>query len=415
MGYPIDVALRYLGSKKRAIISVGTAFAILGVALGVAALATVMSVTGGFQEQFREKVLGVNAHVLVLKYSTDFREYRTIMEQVAKVPGVIGVAPFIINPMMVTHGDATATGVLLKGVDPQLSLGVDAPPGTKPCSILPQHIVGCEDGRQQGAAAIACGQAKLHGLRRPGAKPAERKVDDDAAPIRRPRPRRRTPDSADGARRRRAGNIELLRASGGRHPAQGRRKKMRGSDAGATAEAPTPAATPTPDARGDADAGAAPQGDVVPDGGYKSVLPDDDVLPADVDPDPCAEPRARSPRCPASSSASRSRRRSTSSIGDCVTGHLADDRLLVLGRRARSRRSRKQFRVIADVRGRLRPVRLQARLHRSLRGAGLLRPGRQRDRRRDEGRRHRQGATRSRSRSTSCSATASTTRWTGRS
>ena len=76
MGYPIDVALRYLGSKKRAFISVGTAFAILGVALGVAALATVMSVTGGFQAQFREKVLGVNAHVLVLKYSTDFREYR---------------------------------------------------------------------------------------------------------------------------------------------------------------------------------------------------------------------------------------------------------------------------------------------------------------------------------------------------
>ena len=39
MGYPIEVALRYLGSKKRAAISVGTAFAILGVTLGVAALA----------------------------------------------------------------------------------------------------------------------------------------------------------------------------------------------------------------------------------------------------------------------------------------------------------------------------------------------------------------------------------------
>src|SRR3954447_7790593 len=122
MGYPLQLSLRYMNSKKGAFISVGTAFAIVGVALGVAALATVMSVTGGFQEQFREKVLGVNAHVLVLKYSTDFREYRTIMEQVEKVPGVIGVAPFSINPMMLTHGDATATGVLLKGVDPAKSL-----------------------------------------------------------------------------------------------------------------------------------------------------------------------------------------------------------------------------------------------------------------------------------------------------
>src|SRR5690606_17384646 len=99
MGLPLQVALRYLGSKKRASISVGTMFAILGVALGVAALATIMSVTGGFHDQFRSKVLGVNAHVLVLKYSTNFREYRSIMDQVSSIEGVVGVAPFSINPM----------------------------------------------------------------------------------------------------------------------------------------------------------------------------------------------------------------------------------------------------------------------------------------------------------------------------
>src|SRR6476620_6532476 len=116
MGYPLQLAFRYLGSKKRAaFISVGTAFAMLGVTLGVAALAIVMSVTGGFQEQFREKVLGVNGYVLVLKYSIDLREYREVMKKVEHVKGVIGVAPFVINPMMVTHGDRTATGVLLKG------------------------------------------------------------------------------------------------------------------------------------------------------------------------------------------------------------------------------------------------------------------------------------------------------------
>src|SRR5512134_2852016 len=138
MGYPLKFALRYLSSKKRASISVGTAFAILGVALGVAALATIMAVTGGFHEQFRSKVLGVNAHVLILKYSTDFREYRSIMEQMKSVRGVVGMAPFSINPMMLTHGEATATGVLLKGVDPQTSLGVNAPPGTVPVLDLPK-------------------------------------------------------------------------------------------------------------------------------------------------------------------------------------------------------------------------------------------------------------------------------------
>src|SRR5438105_10975079 len=110
MGYPLALALRYLGSKKRAFISVGTAFAILGVTLGVAALAIVMSVTGGFQQQFRAKVLGVNAHVLVLKYSTDFRDYHEVMKKVEHVPGVKGVAPFVISPIVLTHVDRTATG-----------------------------------------------------------------------------------------------------------------------------------------------------------------------------------------------------------------------------------------------------------------------------------------------------------------
>src|SRR3954463_9870311 len=118
MGFPFELALRYMRSKKRAFVSVGTMFAVLGVALGVGALATVLSVTGGFRAEFREKVLGVNAHVLVLSYSGEFPEYREVMKKMERVPGVIGIAPFVINPMMITHGDHTATGVLLKGVDP---------------------------------------------------------------------------------------------------------------------------------------------------------------------------------------------------------------------------------------------------------------------------------------------------------
>src|SRR5260221_12571922 len=46
--------------------SVFVSVAVLGVVLGVAALTTVLAVTTGFEEQFREKVLGVNAHVIVM-------------------------------------------------------------------------------------------------------------------------------------------------------------------------------------------------------------------------------------------------------------------------------------------------------------------------------------------------------------
>lgn len=246
MGYPLTIALRYLVSKKRSFISVGTAFAMFGVMIGVAALATVMSVTGGFQKQFRDKVLGVNAHVLVLKYSVDFREYPEVMKKVAEVPGVKGVAPFIINPMMVTHGGRTATGVLLKGVDPEFMPKV---------LDLPRHIV----------------EGNLDGLRKPGAKPPERRVDpfDPFPPT--------SPSGARDARDGGAGRSVLgdLRAAGA--------DPDRIADAGAPDDAAAPTAAPT-----------APTvvGAVTPDGGYASQLPtdDDDVLPESIDPDPCKSP-----------------------------------------------------------------------------------------------------------------------------
>jgi len=97
-----------------------TTVSIVGVAIGVQALVTVMSVTSGFQQSFRQKVLGVNAHVLVLKYGLDFSEYREVMKRVLEQPRVKAAAPFVFNEMMLAHGPALS-GVLIKGVDPKLA------------------------------------------------------------------------------------------------------------------------------------------------------------------------------------------------------------------------------------------------------------------------------------------------------
>jgi lipoprotein-releasing system permease protein len=115
MGFAWTLALRYARSRKRGFISLSTVFAIIGVALGSAALVAVMSVTGGFRAQFQQKVLGVNGHVMVLRSS--FRDYRAVVERVRDMPEVIGVAPFLLNPMMITHAGHTVTSVMLKGID----------------------------------------------------------------------------------------------------------------------------------------------------------------------------------------------------------------------------------------------------------------------------------------------------------
>jgi lipoprotein-releasing system permease protein len=273
MGFPLQLALRYMRSRKRAFISVGTAFAILGVSLGTAALSTVMSVTGGFRAEFREKVLGVNAHVLVLKYASEFPEYRDVMEKVSTIPGVIGVGPFVINPMMITHADRTATGVLLKGVDPaRLTEVLD----------LPKHMV----------------EGSLEGLRRPGAEPPARKRPQGLLdPIRKSRPLE-PPKPGDGSK---LGDLsrspieELLdaaaleglpKAAEDSHDDDPLEDAASGDDAlpsfddALAAESERlPSASPD-----------APSGLVEPEGGYASILPDDDVLPDDVDPDPCRNP-----------------------------------------------------------------------------------------------------------------------------
>ena len=322
MGYPFTVALRYLASKKRNMISTSTGLAIGGVTLGVAALTIVMSVTGGFQEQFREKVLGVNAHVLVLKYSIDFREYRDVMKKIEGVPHVRGVAPFVINPMMVTHSDHTATGVLLKGVDPDLMPKV---------LDLPKQIT----------------SGSLAGLRRPDAKPPERAPNPLRDELDLPLPSRSGGAAADAN----SGSDPLLRAIQ-REVAE----EMAHADAGSQAndaEAPTataPEAPPRQQAHRPArhapagQAADAPVGSVTPTGGYKSELPDVDVLPDSIDPDPCKNPDqvARMPGIVVGQTLGK---QLDVGLGDCV--QVTSPQIgLSFGSAARSPIA-KQFRVIA--------------------------------------------------------------------
>lgn len=107
------------------IFTVFTSVSVLGVALGVSALVVVLAVTTGFQQQFRDKVLGVNAHVIVQKSQSTFGEYREVMATAAAIdPDVIAVQPFIFAEMLATRGKGELSGVAIKGVDPKLVRGV---------------------------------------------------------------------------------------------------------------------------------------------------------------------------------------------------------------------------------------------------------------------------------------------------
>jgi len=119
--YESFVGLRYLLSRSRASLSIISLISILGVFLGVTALVSVVSVTGGFQEEFRDKVLGVNSHLLVMTYAQDdFREYRDVQKRIENnIEGVESTAPFIFHEMMIAS-ESNISGILIKGVDPDI-------------------------------------------------------------------------------------------------------------------------------------------------------------------------------------------------------------------------------------------------------------------------------------------------------
>jgi lipoprotein-releasing system permease protein len=151
--WAFEIGLRYLRSRKTKTVSVISFIAVSGVALGVAALLAVMSITSGFQEEFRDKVLGVNAHVLVMRYG-DFEEYRDVIARTNDMPEVAGAGPFLIKEMMLANGDRIG-GVLVKGIDPELMRSV---------LDLPSQIV----------------EGSLDGIRVPGAHPPRR--PEESAP-----------------------------------------------------------------------------------------------------------------------------------------------------------------------------------------------------------------------------------------
>lgn len=122
-GYETFIAMRHLKNRRLSFLSTITVIAILGVFLGVMALTSVVAVTGGFQEAFRDRVLGVNSHILVIKFGIDFRDYRDIQKTLDAVPGVKATSPFIFHQMIATKGDKT-TGILIKGVEPSTARAV---------------------------------------------------------------------------------------------------------------------------------------------------------------------------------------------------------------------------------------------------------------------------------------------------
>ena len=118
MNYELFIGLRYLRARRReTFISLITLISILGVMIGVMTLNVVMAVMTGFEEVLRDRLLGINAHIAVVKPGDRLTDYEQVVDQIEQEKGVVAAAPSVYGQVMVTSG-ARVSGVVVRGIDP---------------------------------------------------------------------------------------------------------------------------------------------------------------------------------------------------------------------------------------------------------------------------------------------------------
>jgi lipoprotein-releasing system permease protein len=117
MPFELFIGLRYLKAKRKStFISIITFISTAGVALGVMALIVVLAVMTGFENDLKEKILGTNAHIIVIRSGEPMDDYRSVMEKLKGFKGVQAATPFIYNQVMLSSGK-NVSGVVLRGID----------------------------------------------------------------------------------------------------------------------------------------------------------------------------------------------------------------------------------------------------------------------------------------------------------
>jgi lipoprotein-releasing system permease protein len=114
------VGLRYAHVKrKNHFISFISLTSMLGIAIGVTVLITVISVMNGFNKEIRAKMLNVTPHITLRGVDGLLNNWQPILQQTMAEPGVIGAAPYILSQgLLVENGVVQPT--VVRGIDPEL-------------------------------------------------------------------------------------------------------------------------------------------------------------------------------------------------------------------------------------------------------------------------------------------------------
>ncbi|MCC5795563.1 MAG: lipoprotein-releasing ABC transporter permease subunit [Chromatiales bacterium] len=145
------IGLRYLTAQRANPFAALVGWAsVAGVALGVAALIIVLSVMNGFENELRERLLGMTGHARVLPDGDKPLSWEAMLDDLRRHPGVVAAAPYVELQGMLGSGPELAPAVI-SGVDPAseaLLSGLDG-----------QMLAGSLDSLLPGSRALVLGRS----------------------------------------------------------------------------------------------------------------------------------------------------------------------------------------------------------------------------------------------------------------
>ena len=117
---PVFVGLRYsLAREHSFFVSFITWVSLLGVAVGVAALITVLSVMNGFESELRGRLLSLSAHAtLTAPGGAAIADWQARVGQLQGSPGLEGAAPYLDTDAMLSR-ESEMSGAIVRGIDPE--------------------------------------------------------------------------------------------------------------------------------------------------------------------------------------------------------------------------------------------------------------------------------------------------------
>jgi len=114
----VFIGLRYVRAKRRNhFISFISLISMLGIALGIWALITVLSVMNGFEKELRDRILGMASHASIEGVYKNIEDWKPVAEAAYGHPMVLGAAPYIEGQAMLSGGKQSS-GVIIRGIIP---------------------------------------------------------------------------------------------------------------------------------------------------------------------------------------------------------------------------------------------------------------------------------------------------------